>query len=261
MKSQTRILLVEDNPDQVRLVRFSLEAYPKYQLEVAMTGKEALEMATTNLFDVIFLDYRLPDINGLDILRHLRKIYEKTGNYVPIIMITGEGSEEIAIESIHNGAFDYIVKSVNYYSLIPQVLDDLEQNYASNFKIDDIHVLVFKKGSLGPEVYLSTSLPFKNDPAQILPKVAVSYFFLTGAGESYNVGLFGPVPVGNELDYLALIYADFINDETATDARMEGKNYVLTCIIYPKRLESFFTTRREDLEKINSQFLESFSDI
>ena len=169
MKDQIKVLLVEDNPDQVRLVRFSLEDYPKYHLDVAMTGKEALENATKDQFDVIFLDYRLPDINLLDVLRHLRKLHEKTGNYIPIIMITGEGSEVIAIESMHSGAFDYIVKSVNYYSLIPQVLNDLEQNYTSNFEMDDIHVIVFKKRRFGPEVYLSTSLPFKNDPAQILP--------------------------------------------------------------------------------------------
>ena len=218
-------------------------------------------MATKDQFDVIILDSRLPDINGIDVLRHLRKLHEKTGNYIPIIMITGEGSEEIAIESMHSGAFDYIVKSVNYYSLIPQVLNDLEQNYTSNFEMDDIHVIVFKKGRFGPEVYLSTSLPFKNDPAQILPKVAVSYFFLTGAGESYNVGLFGPVPVGDELDYVALIYADFITDESIDDSRMGGKNYILTCIIYPKKFESFFTARREDIEHIYHEFLESFSDI
>ncbi|MHA1983278.1 MAG: response regulator [Candidatus Hodarchaeales archaeon] len=264
MKRQiNQILLIEDDEDQCDLVRFSIEEQKlPYQLDVAHTGRDGLEKISNNQYDVVFLDYRLPDLNGLEVLKRIRRLQEKTGDFSVIIFITGGGSEQVAVEAIRNGAFDYIVKSFDYQSLIPKILDDLESYYTEKFNLDEIHILVFKKGNTGPEVHTSTpNLPFRQSPGSVLPKIGVSLFFLVGMGESYNEGLFGPVPISDEEEFSALVFATFITDESLADERMKGRNYVLVCLVFPKSLVPFFSSRREDVESFFRKFTGQFADI
>ncbi|HKZ42836.1 MAG TPA: response regulator, partial [Candidatus Hodarchaeales archaeon] len=206
-KSVSHILLVEDNVDLIQIAKFSLEG-SRYTLDAATSGHEAIEKLSNSSYDVIFLDYRLPDADGLEILRKIRKIQDQTGSYAPIYIITGGGSEQIAIESLRNGAFDYIVKDGEYHTLIPKLLEDLEEYYSGRFDIRELHLIVFKKGQKGPEVYCSTpNLPFRRQPDVILTKTALSLYVLVGMGESYNEGLFGPVPLPDRLPFSALVYA------------------------------------------------------
>ncbi|OLS20921.1 MAG: Response regulator ArlR [Candidatus Heimdallarchaeota archaeon LC_3] len=264
MKRQiSRILLIEDDKDQGDLVRFSIEEKKlPYQLDISLTGREGLEKIFNNHYDVIFVDYRLPDLDGLEVLKRIRRNQESTGNYTPVIIITGGGSEKVAVEAMRNGAFDYIIKSFDYQNLIPKILDDLESYYSDKFSLDEIHLLVFKKARAGPDIHTSTpNLPFRQPPDNILPKIGVSLFFLVGMGESYNEGLFGPVPISDEEEFSALVYATFIADEALTDDRMKGRNYVLVCLVFPKTLVQFFSSRREDVESFFRKFSNQYSDI
>ncbi len=70
------------------------------------------------IFDLIFMDYRLPDCSGLDILAKLTA----SQNKIPVVMMTGEGSEEIAVKAMQCGAFDYLVKGHFEFAELPELL-------------------------------------------------------------------------------------------------------------------------------------------
>ena len=101
-------LLVDDNRGFVDLTAGLIaRAYPNARIGKAGTGEEALELLLGDVsWDVLLLDYRLPDIDGIEILAEVRN----RGTDVAVIMITGEGDQELAADLFRMGAYDYLVK-------------------------------------------------------------------------------------------------------------------------------------------------------
>ncbi len=100
-----RVLIVEDES----LIRWSLRQKFEergYRVTEAETGRAAVEAFDTGIYDVIMLDYRLPDMTGLDLLRRLRGM----DTDAVVIMMTAYSTIESAVEAIKLGAFDYIAK-------------------------------------------------------------------------------------------------------------------------------------------------------
>jgi signal transduction histidine kinase len=105
-----RILVVDDDPAFRRLCKEYLRDNPtrvSYELSQAATAADALALARAMSFDCVLLDYRLPDASGTMLLRELRSV---CGSLTPMILLTGLGSEDVAIEALHAGAADYIPK-------------------------------------------------------------------------------------------------------------------------------------------------------
>lgn len=109
MTNELRILLVDDNLDHVQLAMRALRAESSWRVETARLGKECLERVSEETFDLVLLDYRLPDMSGLDVLRNLR-----ANSQVPVIMMTSQGSEEVAIQALKEGATAYLVKNHDF---------------------------------------------------------------------------------------------------------------------------------------------------
>jgi two-component system, NtrC family, response regulator AtoC len=107
------VLVVDDDPTTHRLLREVLTP-EGYQVETAGDGREALHKAEAILFDVVLLDIRIPELNGIEVLRELRHLSPEA----VVIMMTAFGSIETAIETIQEGAYDYISK--------PLKLDDVK---------------------------------------------------------------------------------------------------------------------------------------
>ncbi len=106
-----RILLVEDNPDHVLLVKGAFaKADPTTTIDVVSTGEEALGRLESEAYDAIVMDYHLPDRDGLELLR---QVADK-GYGLPVIVVTGQGDEELAAQAMREGASDYMVKSADY---------------------------------------------------------------------------------------------------------------------------------------------------
>ncbi len=103
-----RILIVDDSPDFRALVRRYLQrsADKSFVLFEAETGEEGLNICRSAKPDCILLDYRLPDLDGLEFLSE----FNVANHRVPIIMLTGQGSESVAVAAMKNGAQDYLVK-------------------------------------------------------------------------------------------------------------------------------------------------------
>jgi diguanylate cyclase (GGDEF)-like protein len=105
----TSLLLIDDDEvDRLAVVR-ALEALAgEYEMEMALDGRQGLELAAAGRFECILLDYQLPDINGLDLLVQLR---ERLAVAAAIVMLTGAGNESIAVEAMKRGAHDYLPKA------------------------------------------------------------------------------------------------------------------------------------------------------
>lgn len=112
------ILLIEDNPDHRELTKKALEESEEdYEVDSFSSGKECLVKISKKDYSCILLDYRMPDMNGLEVVDKLNEI----GADIPVIMITGLGDENIAVEAMKKGVFDYIVKD-NLITDIPLVI-------------------------------------------------------------------------------------------------------------------------------------------
>ncbi len=106
----TRILVVDDDPAFRRLCKEYLRddsAPAPYEFSEAATAADALALAGSQSFDCALLDYRLPDACGTMLLRELHAV---CGALTPMILLTGLGSEDVAIDALRAGAADYIPK-------------------------------------------------------------------------------------------------------------------------------------------------------
>jgi DNA-binding response OmpR family regulator len=99
------VLLVDDEELLLDVTKTFLERFGNMHVQTATSGKEALGMLVNNSFDALVIDYYLPEINGIELLKILRT----KGDTTPIIMFTGVGRENAAIEALNNGA-DFFLK-------------------------------------------------------------------------------------------------------------------------------------------------------
>lgn len=102
---QIRILIVDDDRVDRQFARKSLQDEWTITVDEAATAQEALQHAAQADHDLVLLDHLLPDMDGLEVLPQLR---ERTG--APVIVLTGHGDEELAVQAIKQGASDYLSK-------------------------------------------------------------------------------------------------------------------------------------------------------
>jgi DNA-binding NtrC family response regulator len=114
----TRLLFVDDDADMVLLLRQGL-ASQGFDVKVAASGEEALELVRTKEFDVVLSDIRLPSMSGVELCE---RIAENRPS-LPVVMITAYGSVDMAIAALRAGAQDFILKPV----VIPQVAQILRR--------------------------------------------------------------------------------------------------------------------------------------
>jgi DNA-binding response OmpR family regulator len=121
------ILVVDDEPKIVKLVRDYLER-AGFGVRIAADGKSALSLAWTEKPDLVILDLGLPQMDGLDVTRELRKV-----SNVPVIMLTGRSEESDKLIGLELGADDYMTKPFSPKELVARVrvLFRRMENYAS----------------------------------------------------------------------------------------------------------------------------------
>jgi len=122
--SNTSILMVEDNPDHIQLVRMSLEKHGFWQIDVATCMAEAFEKMRARSYHVLLVDYCLPDGYGLDLL-------DWVDDNCTVVMMTAQGSEKVAAEAFKRGALDYVVKDTLFRDVLPEIVEQaLARNMA-----------------------------------------------------------------------------------------------------------------------------------
>ncbi|MBI4245920.1 MAG: response regulator [Candidatus Rokubacteria bacterium] len=112
-----RVLLVEDDLDHAELVTRALERQD-FDVTVVGDGPACLEAAAREPYALILLDYSLPRMNGLEVLAALRA----RGGAPPVVMVTAQGDERLAIEALKAGGIDFVVKTSGYLVALPTVL-------------------------------------------------------------------------------------------------------------------------------------------
>ena len=104
-----RILVVEDNRMHAELLNIIIRSSFDADITVAENGRDALDKITEGrIFDLIIIDIMLPKINGLDVLKTIRKVYDR----VPILMLSALNDKEIMAKSYAEGATDYAAKPI-----------------------------------------------------------------------------------------------------------------------------------------------------
>jgi DNA-binding response OmpR family regulator len=101
---EKRILLVEDEVKLARVVELEL-VYEGYKVDVAHDGRDAVTMFNSGQYDLVLLDLMLPGMNGMEVLRRIRKVSE-----VPVIMLTAKGDVTDKVVGLDSGADDYMTK-------------------------------------------------------------------------------------------------------------------------------------------------------
>ncbi len=110
-----RILIIEDEEKIARFVELELQ-YEGYEVEKAFNGRDGLELASTRPFDLVLLDILLPELNGIEVLRRLRRVSD-----VPVIMLTARDAVVDKVAGLDGGADDYITKPFAIEELLARI--------------------------------------------------------------------------------------------------------------------------------------------
>ncbi len=136
MEKTLRILLIDDDGvDRMAVCRALGKIEFSVNILEASNYEEAITYLENNEFDCIFLDYHLPGKDGLAVVRELRD----SGNKIPLVILTGQGDEQIAVEIMKAGASDYINKSRISSQLLAKSLQHVVRMYEAETKIELFH--------------------------------------------------------------------------------------------------------------------------
>jgi two-component system nitrogen regulation response regulator NtrX len=117
-----RILVIDDE----RVIRSTLREileYENYQVDEAVDGPTALEQINNEIYDVVLCDIKMPQMDGIEVLEHIIKITD-----TPVVMISGHGTIETAVEAIKKGAYDYISKPLDLNRLLITLRNALDKS-------------------------------------------------------------------------------------------------------------------------------------
>ena len=115
-------ILVIDDEKSIRNTLKEILAYEKYEVDDAADGKIGLELASNNKYDVILCDIKMPGMDGIEVLEKLMEFTD-----IPIVMISGHGNIDTAVEAIKKGAYDYISKPLDLNRLLVTVRNALDK--------------------------------------------------------------------------------------------------------------------------------------
>ena len=112
------ILLVEDDSGHAHLIQLQLAREPDVSVRCAPTVHRAREQLGQRSFDLVLLDFSLPDGDGLDLFAEIRRRFAD----LPVVVLTAADSAEVCAMALKGGAVDYLVKKRNYLDLLPGVI-------------------------------------------------------------------------------------------------------------------------------------------
>ena len=130
---KSKILVVEDEPDAIDLLTFNLKN-AGYEISTALDGAEALKKARLTAPDLILLDIMLPEVDGLEVCKILRRDPVTAG--IPIIMLTAKAAEIDRIVGLELGADDYVTKPFSPRELLLRIKKLLARQQTPAEKLD-----------------------------------------------------------------------------------------------------------------------------
>ncbi len=126
MPSKPLHVLVVDDQDSFRMsLEIALTMSDKHEVTMSDSGEDAVEKLKAEKFDVVLLDYKMPGLSGLDVLAWMHENRVDT----PVIMLTAAGSEEVAVEAMKLGAYDYLSKEHIEIDRLPLTINSVHERY------------------------------------------------------------------------------------------------------------------------------------
>lgn len=180
------LLLVEDDADQAMLVQRVLSRQdPPFAVTLVGDGLACLEALSARPA-IVLLDYSLPRMTGIEVLTQMR---ERSAS-IPVIMITGQGDERVAVEAMKAGAMDYVVKTTGYLATLPTVIHKVLRQHQLAEENARLHREARRRlreteGLLNVAHVVTSSL----DPEEIARRTAreVAHLFGADAGVFFKV--------------------------------------------------------------------------
>ncbi len=143
MPNARKILIVDDDADLLQTLVEQIALHDEFEALPVDSGTEAVQAAKTEQIDLVIMDVGLPDIDGREVVRILRK----DGFKAPIIMLTGHDTDSDTILGLESGANDYVTKPFRFAVLLARIRAQLRQHEASEDAVFTIGPYTFKPAS------------------------------------------------------------------------------------------------------------------
>ena len=252
---QLNIVIIEDNDAHFQLIqRAVLKAYPDASINYFQEAAGCLESLDEINPDLVIADYLLPGMNGLEFLKSLNQEERD----IPVIIITGQGDENVAIQAMKLGAWDYLVKSRDFFTLIPSVIGKVIRERKVKASLEDSQKRfreIFSQSPIGIAVY---------DQNGRLIEANKSFMYIFGVSDLVHMGGFKLVDApnapaelkarlhkGETVRYEVLFDLDKVNEFGAQDRDRSGTVY----------LEIVITPMEDGTDRYASGYLVQIQDI
>src|SRR5271163_3483069 len=143
MPNTRKILIVDDDPELREALTEQLSLHEEFEAEAVENGAKGVQAAKAGQIDLVLMDVGLPDIDGRDAVRSLRK----NGFKAPIIMLTGHDTDSDAILGLESGANDYVAKPFRFAVLLARIRSQLRQHEASEHVVFTVGPYTFQPSS------------------------------------------------------------------------------------------------------------------
>lgn len=173
MATGKRVLIVDDETDLLQMLSEQLELHEEFAVTTAPSAQEALEVTKKDYFDIIILDVGLPDMDGREVCRLMRR----GGIKAPIIMLTGADTDADTILGLDAGANDYITKPFRLGVLLARLRAHIRQHERSDDAVFVIGPYTFQPAN---KILLDEE---KNKKIRLTDKEAAILKYLYRAGD------------------------------------------------------------------------------
>src|SRR6266852_2995923 len=183
-RAPIRLLYAEHHPEDMALtLRAFAEHDRRARVETVTRAREALARLKAAHYDVLLLDNRLPDLSGIEVLKEL----QAEGIRIPVVMVTGEGDEDTAVQAFKLGVVDYLIKREGYLAKLPSTIENVLAHRRLADEKDGLAVLNDLAKSLITIKDLDEVLRRVVSAARELLKVEASVLWLFEAGVLWPV--------------------------------------------------------------------------
>ncbi|WP_261510465.1 response regulator transcription factor [Chryseobacterium paludis] len=185
-----KIILIEDETSVVSFIKKGLQE-KGYEISVAFDGRTGVQLVEANDFDLVILDIMLPEMNGLDVCKEIRK----TNQHVPILFLTALGTSENIVLGLESGGDDYLVKPFKFIELVARIKSLLRRSIGNTttqesleseadseyvYRFSDLMVNDYTKKvtRAGDEVSLTSTeykllMYFLNNPEKVISRAEI----------------------------------------------------------------------------------------
>ena len=180
--TKARLLIVDDEIDMLRLLERSIGTELDWEIALARSGEEALELIEKSPFDLALVDIRMPGMDGIELLERI-KVFDP---WLTVVMMTAFGVIEVAVESIKKGAYDFVTKPFEQEDLIRLLEKALERSLLLRENLN-LRQRIKKEETFQSLVGITTIMQQVYDDIQIISKTDVTVLITGESGTGKNL--------------------------------------------------------------------------